>query len=79
MSNIPSTLTPLIDHPNIGDEVFELDRHNKPLAKFKVNENYKRDSYPELITVKTIFHKEGWFQPGEDTIKCKEQLVILRA
>jgi len=65
--------------PDVGDTVFELDKDSNVIAEYVVNENYDKKGYPELITVRTVKHLKGWFEPGEDTIKCKEQLMVLRA
>lgn len=64
--------------PEVGDTVYELDNNSNIIAEYVVNENYDEKDYPELITVRTVRHLKGWFERDEDTIKCKEQLMILR-
>lgn len=66
------------ENPEVGDTVYELDKDSNIIAEYVVNENYDAKDYPELITVRTVEHYKGWFEKDEDTIKCKEQLMILR-
>lgn len=69
-------LQKLTDYPAPGDSVFEVDKDNNLIAEFMVNKRYSKEN-PELITVTTVKHLKNWFLPGEETIKCREELKIL--
>lgn len=67
-------LVKLTEPPHIGDVVYH---ENAGLVKYKVNEKYLRDLYPEVITLTVIEDfGDGYFNPGHQS--CRDWRELLR-